>query len=617
MSDSGSDSDDVGPRPLSMAPQPAQAAEPRQRKRVRKAGKFQKVISAALPCSGLYERSYMHRDIVTHVVMTCTDFLITASQDGHVKFWKKMPEDVEFVKHYHAHLGPVHDLACTADGTKLCSASADKTVKFYEVASFDMSHMLSLEYTPTKVAWINNKSRRGKVAVADADSGAVRVYATDGASEPLHTLTLHSSPVLCLAFNSAMGTVVSGDSKGGLEYWSAETYGTPPERSVSFRFKLETDLYDLAKVKAKPCSICFSPNGLRMAVMATDRQVRVFDFSSGKLSRVYDESIKIYEKAHADGKLKIDAIDFGKRSAVENEIESVGALAMQTATFDESGGFLLYPTMLGIKVLDVESNQLVTVLGQTENTERFLKVSLYQGVPKIDSQYLLRLEAQRKGTARTSDELSKEPTPDPTLACTAFDKKRFFLFSRRGPAEGEERDVLNEKPTAEDLHIVAETEATLGREAVLRTTLGDIKCKLFPEECPKTVENFSTHIKNGYYDNIIFHRVIKGFMVQTGDPLGDGTGGESIWGGEFEDEFHRNLRHDRPFTLSMANAGPGTNGSQFFITTLPTPWLDNKHTVFGRVIAGMDVVQKIEQAKVDKNDKPFTDIKILNCDLIC
>jgi len=107
----------------------------------------------------------------------------------------------------------------------------------------------------------------------------------------------------------------------------------------------------------------------------------------------------------------------------------------------------------------------------------------------------------------------------------------------------------------------------------------------------------------------------QGFMLQTGDPLGDGTGGESIWGGEFEDEFVRDLRHDRPFTVSMANAGPNTNGSQFFITTVPTPWLDNKHTVFGRVVKGMDVCTLIENAKTDDSDKPFEDIRILSVDL--
>lgn len=146
----------------------------------------------------------------------------------------------------------------------------------------------------------------------------------------------------------------------------------------------------------------------------------------------------------------------------------------------------------------------------------------------------------------------------------------------------------------------------------MRTTLGDIHIKLFGEKCPKAVENFSVHSRNGYYDGIIFHRVIKGFMIQTGDPQGNGTGGESIWGKEFKDELHRQLRHDRPFTVSMANAGPGTNGSQFFITTVPTPWLDGKHTVFGRVTKGSDVVNAIEATKVSRmNDKPLVDIKIL------
>merc|ERR1711862_202167 len=163
---------------------------------------------------------------------------------------------------------------------------------------------------------------------------------------------------------------------------------------------------------------------------------------------------------------------------------------------------------------------------------------------------------------------------------------------------------------------------TKGKEAVIRTSLGDIHIKLFnntQQSCPKkAIENFCTHSINGYYNNVIFHRVIKGFMIQTGDPTGTGTGGESIWGYDFNDEIYikQGLRHDRPFTVSMANAGPATNGSQFFITTVPTPWLDGKHTVFGRVWKGMDVCLDIEGVRTNDSDKPWNDVSILSIDIL-
>lgn len=144
---------------------------------------------------------------------------------------------------------------------------------------------------------------------------------------------------------------------------------------------------------------------------------------------------------------------------------------------------------------------------------------------------------------------------------------------------------------------------------IMKTTMGTIKLRLFPEFAPKTVENFIGLAEKNYYDDIIFHRVIPDFMIQGGDPSGTGRGGESLWGGKFEDEFNPNLTNIRG-ALSMANAGPGTNGSQFFIVQKQggTDWLDGAHTVFGQVFDGMDVVDKIANAERDAMDKPLEDI---------
>jgi len=141
-------------------------------------------------------------------------------------------------------------------------------------------------------------------------------------------------------------------------------------------------------------------------------------------------------------------------------------------------------------------------------------------------------------------------------------------------------------------------------KVILETNRGDIELALKPGVAPKACENFTKLAEQGYYDGILFHRVIPEFMLQGGDPTGTGTGGESIWGEPFEDETDPNVTFDRKGILAMANAGPGTNGSQFFITTAPTPWLQGRHTIFGEVTAGYDTVEKIEQAPTDPRDKP-------------
>ena len=151
---------------------------------------------------------------------------------------------------------------------------------------------------------------------------------------------------------------------------------------------------------------------------------------------------------------------------------------------------------------------------------------------------------------------------------------------------------------------------------LLETTQGNIEFKLYEDIAPKTCENFTTHIKNGYYDGILFHRIIESFMIQGGDPTGTGRGGESIWGNPFEDECARDVTFDRPGLLAMANAGPGTNGSQFFITTASTPWLHMKHTIFGEVVEGMEVVTKLETVEKGPGDRPLEDQKILSAKIL-
>jgi peptidylprolyl isomerase len=152
--------------------------------------------------------------------------------------------------------------------------------------------------------------------------------------------------------------------------------------------------------------------------------------------------------------------------------------------------------------------------------------------------------------------------------------------------------------------------------AVFETTKGNIEIELRPDLAPKTVENFATHIKNGYYNGLIFHRIIKDFMIQGGDPTGTGRGGESIWGGKFKDEFNSKAMFNKKGILAMANAGPNTNGSQFFITTIATPWLNGKHTIFGYVKGdeSFDTVRKLENVPTNGRqggNKPLNEEKII------
>lgn len=448
----------------------------------------------------------------------------------------------------------------------------------------------------------------------------------------------------------------------------------PRRLATTFDLKLDTDLYALARLGTRARSLSVSPDGSQFAAVCADGRVRVWRYASGALRRAYDESPaaalarqrragELAAEAAAvagggeDGQQQqqqqatndayldpssvvspLDDLDFGRRLAVERELvaalDAADAAAAASASapdptaaavdasrsapptpnavFDESGNFLLYGTLLGVKVVNLATSAAPRLLGKVENTERFVQLALCQAAPggggggsggqhrrgvlRVNPDALPSVPASAGprggggggcGTNNTNNDTNNRA--DPTLFACAFRRQRLYLFTRREPADAEDaaggRDVFNEKPTADELLAgggaggaggaagagmagalagAGGTSTTgLPRAAVLRTSKGDVRLRLFADECPRTVENFTTHARNGYYDGVLFHRVIKGFMLQTGDPLGDGTGGESIWGGEFEDELRPGLRHDKPGTLSMANAGPGTNGSQF------------------------------------------------------
>ena len=601
---------------------------------------------------------------------------------------------LEFVKSYSSHVGPILAL-CTSqpNGDSACSIGYDGVIKFYDVATFDVSgmirtgnnnnndtrqkkfrlgrhavlieredlYLLVSTRAPTREEWSIEEREKEQLRKQqqqqqeqddsdDDDDGPLPQQGTGGdetkkdealdssnnkkhqqgmvppgsillfsgtnlSSDPLRVITYHATPVTALAYHSTKQWVVSGDASGVLEVWNVplsssssagEDGASTHHGSLPFDSKLETDLYALIKKKTYAIDIAISESTKgqggygHFAVYSSDRKIRLFSFNDCKLVCIYDERSKVYDKLLASNSsaMGIDAIEYGKRAALEREMEDAYLLSggvstnpstkqsLSTVTpasdgsyhqslhitFDNTGKYLLLPTIVGIKVINIQTHRVVATVGKGDSSAlRFLHLCLCPGDAKINQQ--MQLARMGGSSAAIKHGNNGEPN-DSLLIALAYGKRRFYTFSHHDPlfANGGEpdeqvilaRDILNEAPDASDLmeasHLRsnddgADAKLTTASKAILQTTHGDITIKLFPKETPRTIQNFVGHAQSGYYDNVIFHRIISGFMLQTGDPLGDGTGGESIWGGEFEDEIRRDLRHDRPFTVSMANAG--------------------------------------------------------------
>lgn len=550
----------------------------RRAKKRQRTNPHEKLYLSQIPSASRYYSSYMHRDVVTHIIAASAhNFLISASIDGQLKFWvrssslppKATPQEtnsktssktstagkIEFVKQFRAHNGRISDMCISPDGGFLATLGAtDRAIRVFSVSSFDMLEFVTLPFDPTAACWVSPPGAPvPEIAVARGDDdGSVIVLRVGRLSDPVRSFTVaHVAPISLMTYNARFSAVVSSDTRGVLDYWRPNALDEGEDRSripgTRFEMRTDTDLYVFARARAPPTSITISDDGAHFAAVGADRCVRIFNFTTARVLETLDDETAAATAAAAG----IDGGELARRAARERaaRADPERSLARANALFDPSGRFVLYATVTGVLVFDWRASRVVRALGVPESAQRFLALALFrpQAVPS------------------DIDALAFAAPPQPLLAAASYGSQRVFLFADDEPTAGDERDVYNERPLARSRAAKRDGAARVALEtpvpgsATLHTTAGDIRFVLH-KQCGKTVENFSTHARNGYYDNVTFHRVIKGFMLQTGDPGGDGTGGESIWGGEFEDEIDKKLSHVAG-VVSMANAGPNTNGS--------------------------------------------------------
>ncbi|GAB2233932.1 hypothetical protein Droror1_Dr00003162 [Drosera rotundifolia] len=263
-------------------------------RRLKRPLQFEQTYLDSLPSANMYEKSYMHRDIVTHVAVSAAEFFITGSCDGHLKFWKKKPVGIEFAKHFRSHLDPIEGLSVSADGLLCCTISNDRSVKVYDVVNFDMMVMIRLSFVAGAAEWVYKLGDvRAKLAISDRNSSFVHIYdVRDGSNEPIISKEIHLDPIKVMKYIPTFDTVVSADTSGMIEYWNPSTLQFP-ESGVKFKFKTDSDLLEVVKCKTTVSTMEVSPDGKQFSVTSPDRRIRVFWYRSGKLRRVYDESLEM------------------------------------------------------------------------------------------------------------------------------------------------------------------------------------------------------------------------------------------------------------------------------------------------------------------------------------
>ncbi|OHT01347.1 Peptidyl-prolyl cis-trans isomerase cyp15 [Tritrichomonas foetus] len=537
-----------------------------------------------LPSSEMYYRSYMHKDTVQFVASSPqNNFFLSMSVDGVLKFWHK-PEkenELDFVKKISTKDGTFFSYSISYDGKYIATGSKNGRVCIFDIPSFDLINRFDFKIPDAVTVCFFHDNGIPIYQLGIAFSSKPEIIIIDildlvdennSIPKTLSTIPRTSSkPIVVMNFILQKNCAITVDADGAIEFFKSD--GTTPE--FDFQSTFETDLYSLAADDLRAVSIAVAKPGNYFAICCNNWSVKIFETKTCKIVRTLVET---NENAYG-----LDQDDFDSRVLSERQFRVVNSYFC--VDFDDSGTIISFPTQFGIKFISVETGDLLRIIGRVEKHERFNSVALMP------------------------DEKS------PAAILTSFDKLRFYLFTNK-PPESSKRDVLNEKSnekTVKTVKIRRTTLAKLPTVAILHTTFGSIKFEMYPDECPKTVENFVTHAKRGYYDNIRFHRVIRNFCVQTGDPTGSGIGGESIWGKTFEDEILPDGHtFDEPFMVGMANSGKNTNASQFFITTASAKNLNGLHTCWGKVIDGFDTIRRMELVKVDIHHHPWDEIKLVN-----
>ena len=567
-----------------------------------------------VPSCARYLRSYMHKAPVVCMQATAR-FIAVAALDGTLTLWARQPPvshhptdpssssssslSLHYVKTFRAHTASIDALHLARDDDTLLSlCTFDKSVKLFSLAAFDMRTFVNLSFVPAPtLCTVPHVHLSDLLLVPFADSPTVAVYVLRDLTIPPRLFRVpHRSPLTHLVYNSRFHALISIDNAGVIEYWqlprrlpnaphpiteppaaaaaaAAAAANAPLLEPLYSHSKLRTDLYILKRNNATATSLAVSPTSHHYVCTATDHIVRIFHFQTSLVVSSFDLNLPSpshsLPETHPLSSLPKQQCD--RRIARERALASYpDSFALANAVFDETGVYVIYTSVAGVHVVDALRKTPLAVLGVREPSERFLSVALCP-----------------------TDSTSETPPP-PLLLASSFDSQRVFLFGNHdAPVPMTGRDVFNERPLPKSMRrqmhaAVASTSAPQQKtapsanEVTLHTSAGDIRLRFVSSQTPKTVENFVTHARNKYYDGVLFHRVIKGFMIQTGDPDGDGTGGESIWGGEFEDEIDESLSHEEGM-VSMANSGKNSNGSQFFITCKPCKHLDGKHTIFGKL----------------------------------